>query len=401
MLKRWTSLFVVLILAIVTFASVRAEAVQAKDLSDIAKHWAKSAIEQAVAKGYVTGYPDETFKPNNTVSRAEFIKMLVDSLGYPHQDVPGGKWWRGYVDAAVSMNIHDETDFKDGYDQPITRLEVMRLTARALAGANPSYNDGLTAFDGLYNGDIPYTDFRSLTQKDVPLVALTMGSGIVEGYEDLSAGFDMTATRAEAVTMIERMLAMKEKDADDTFALRELKDVAETGTNADLFGWDVLTTINDGHVKVSYPSRTLVMKRLYVLPIKGGQHSLFEQKFIDKDMLNYLYSYEYLSDGDQGIIVGVAGLTSSIDLKYARDWSANSYFNPEIRPFYSNMADKFGYSTAESLPLNESIKKNVKTEVSMWSSYNDNTKTISFQNNYVNEGDVYPLILQKGVTKSE
>ncbi|MDQ6422852.1 S-layer homology domain-containing protein [Paenibacillus sp. LHD-117] len=40
---------------------------------DISGHWAVANIQQAVSIGIVSGYPDGTFKPDKTVTRAEFV----------------------------------------------------------------------------------------------------------------------------------------------------------------------------------------------------------------------------------------------------------------------------------------------------------------------------------------
>ena len=47
--------------------------------SDIQGHWAQEQIEAAVRSGWVNGYPDGTFRPDATVTRAEFVKMLLDA----------------------------------------------------------------------------------------------------------------------------------------------------------------------------------------------------------------------------------------------------------------------------------------------------------------------------------
>ncbi|WKL01914.1 S-layer homology domain-containing protein [Paenibacillus amylolyticus] len=49
-------------------------------MKDTAGHWAKSAIDRALAAGFVNGYGDDTFRPNQKVTRAEFITMLGRAL---------------------------------------------------------------------------------------------------------------------------------------------------------------------------------------------------------------------------------------------------------------------------------------------------------------------------------
>lgn len=47
-----------------------------KTFSDIKGHWAQKDIEMATTKGWLNGYPDGTFRPNNAITRAETFKMI-------------------------------------------------------------------------------------------------------------------------------------------------------------------------------------------------------------------------------------------------------------------------------------------------------------------------------------
>ena len=44
--------------------------------SDTKGHWAEAEISKFNDLGYISGYEDKTFKPNNSVTRAEFVKIL-------------------------------------------------------------------------------------------------------------------------------------------------------------------------------------------------------------------------------------------------------------------------------------------------------------------------------------
>jgi len=50
---------------------------------DILGHWAEAWIEQLVSEGITSGYPDGTFKPDRTVTRAEMAVFLVNAFGIP------------------------------------------------------------------------------------------------------------------------------------------------------------------------------------------------------------------------------------------------------------------------------------------------------------------------------
>ncbi|GGD88228.1 S-layer homology domain-containing protein [Paenibacillus nasutitermitis] len=83
-------------------------------MPDITGHWAENAVLHAAnLLGIINGYTDGTFKPNNPVTRAEFINMLVkafqlkstgDSLKFSDLDKIG-KWAHEAVTAAVASNI--------------------------------------------------------------------------------------------------------------------------------------------------------------------------------------------------------------------------------------------------------------------------------------------------------
>lgn len=51
--------------------------------SDISDHWAETYIDEWLDKGLITGYPDGTFKPDNKITRAEFMVLVNE-----HSDTP-------------------------------------------------------------------------------------------------------------------------------------------------------------------------------------------------------------------------------------------------------------------------------------------------------------------------
>lgn len=50
--------------------------------TDTNGHWAESTINKWTANGYINGYPDGTFRPNNAISRAEFVTLANKAFGY-------------------------------------------------------------------------------------------------------------------------------------------------------------------------------------------------------------------------------------------------------------------------------------------------------------------------------
>jgi S-layer homology domain. len=170
MKKKWLVFGAVVVISLVSIGALAGAAESGTPFSDVpAGYWATSAIQSAVSKGYVSGYPDGTFKPDREVSRAEFVKMLADALDLPRSR-GGSPWYQPYAAALLDEGVLVESDFSD-YQAPISRLEIMRLVSRGLA-RDERYGEYLEAFSGLYNGDLPYVDYRELEEADVPYAAL-------------------------------------------------------------------------------------------------------------------------------------------------------------------------------------------------------------------------------------
>lgn len=109
--------------------------------TDIHNHWARDQIYEAVVKCIVTGYTDQTFRPEKSVTREEFAVMLVRALelegrGNPLVFSDNGKissWAKSEVGIAVGAGII--TGYSDGTFRPqdqINRAEVTAMAVRAL-----------------------------------------------------------------------------------------------------------------------------------------------------------------------------------------------------------------------------------------------------------------------------
>jgi hypothetical protein len=76
----------------------------ASHLADVGSHWAKGYIGYANKLEIVVGYPDKTFRPQKPVSYDEAITMIVRALGYTNEDV-GDDWPSNYVNKGEELGI--------------------------------------------------------------------------------------------------------------------------------------------------------------------------------------------------------------------------------------------------------------------------------------------------------
>jgi molybdopterin-binding protein len=121
-------------------------AVGTAKFSDMAGHWSNPYVAYATGLGIIDGYPDGTFKPDNTVSYDEAAKMLVAALGYTPDSLTG-TWPANYVVKAKSLGILD--GIKAGA-AGANRGDIATMTFQTLDG-----KIGTTDKDGKWEANDP------------------------------------------------------------------------------------------------------------------------------------------------------------------------------------------------------------------------------------------------------
>lgn len=170
------------------------EAVQV-NLTDISGHWAENNIKQLVAAGAIDGYPDSTFKPENSITRAEFASILVKAFGLESQSGKVfadtvGHWAEEVISTAAYYGVVEGYgDNKFGPDEYITR-EQMAAMIMNVAKLTPVIEE------------LSFEDQSSISAWARGSLATAVKNGIIEGYPDNTVRPQGKATRAEAVTVI-------------------------------------------------------------------------------------------------------------------------------------------------------------------------------------------------------
>ena len=188
---------------------------------DTQGHWAQEQIEAAVRSGWVNGYPDGTFRPNATITRAEFVKMLLSATNMdpysklvqwmkgsnktnqgPLTDM-SSHWLtkQGLTDVALASGLVVVDDYNEHKFQPekaIARYEIALMADRALGLVYPATHEE--------NIDLSFTDKDTIQDWMRGYIKQATNVGILKGYPDGSFGPKKTATRAEAVVMISRVV---------------------------------------------------------------------------------------------------------------------------------------------------------------------------------------------------
>jgi hypothetical protein len=190
-------------------------------LLDVDGHWAREQILQLVNAGIISGTGDGLFQPDQPLSRAAFVKMLVGARSLALQPGADGGFqdtaatWvarQGYIGAAVQAGIVVAREYPGGRfepDRPITREEMAVMVTRALglegraAAHDLNVAGGAVALDGKL-----FTDAGRWSRPGY--IAVAVEEGIITGYGEPGGGFTFRparqATRAEATVMLLRTM---------------------------------------------------------------------------------------------------------------------------------------------------------------------------------------------------
>lgn len=165
--------------------------------TDTEGHWAIDSINKFVSSGIIEGYEDNTFRPDNNVTRAEFVKIVNKTFGFTEEgevnftDIDKNSWY--YQDLKKATKAGYISGYEDGTFKPndsITREEVAEILKN------------LTNLKG--DGILEFSDINSIGKWAIDAVDTVSDNGFMNGYEDGSFRPKNKLTRAEAVVILDR-----------------------------------------------------------------------------------------------------------------------------------------------------------------------------------------------------
>jgi hypothetical protein len=198
--------------AVMSFTAGAPPPVPAQVFSDVpTSYWAADAINGLSSLGYVSGYPDGTFMPDNRITRAEFVsilsrtlKLAASSAAPGFSDVSSGDWFYGSVESAVYAGI--VKGYGDGTFQPnapISRQEIACVLVQAMGKADVAQT--------MMNAQTIFTDDTSIAAWARGFIGEANQAGLIKGYPNGSFAPENDATRAEACVMINNLLVLQSK----------------------------------------------------------------------------------------------------------------------------------------------------------------------------------------------
>ena len=191
----------VLLLALSAAMALMLTGARAASYQDVAGHWAEPQIARWSDLGYLTGYGDGTFGPNDPISRGQLAAILSNLYGYTGEaentfGIPEDAWYLSYVLRAAQAGILPDSWWETASDAPLTREEAMYIIAAAI--------------DLEGSGTLPgdrYTDGEDISDWAVEAVYAMTEAGYVGGFPDGGVHPQGSFTRAEVVTILNNIFA--------------------------------------------------------------------------------------------------------------------------------------------------------------------------------------------------
>ena len=175
-----------------------------KEDENIEVHWAHNCITALLNQGIIQGYEDGSIRPENMITRAEASVVVGKALGLREIGDENSKyadrlpsWAKGYILALTEKGVlegYDDRQFRP--DQYITREEMTKVLILAF---NKKMNSNL---------ELEFTDREDIGSWALEYVKSGVSEKIIEGYADDTFRPKNNITRAEAFTIICKLLGL-------------------------------------------------------------------------------------------------------------------------------------------------------------------------------------------------
>ncbi|BBH18999.1 hypothetical protein Back11_03440 [Paenibacillus baekrokdamisoli] len=181
------------------------------EFKDVAQHWAKDAINDMGSRMVINGIDNESFNPEQDITRAEFTAIMVRGLGLKLEsgdtsfaDVKSSEWYSSAIKTAYSHNLI--SGFEDGTFHPmdkITREQAMTIIAKAMTITNLKAKQPSKDVGQLLS---PFTDASHAAEWAKSGIADCLLAGIVLGRNSTELAPKAYISRAEVAAIVQRLL---------------------------------------------------------------------------------------------------------------------------------------------------------------------------------------------------
>lgn len=260
--------------------------------------WAESAVNKLFSEGIVSGDGLGYFRPEDNITREEFVKMLVLTfdISSAHQenmtfnDVVSDEWYYPYLQTAfqggIVKGISEDTF---GVGMSVSRQDAAALISRAMKLTDK------------YNADAElFTDEADISDYALKSVKILRQMGIISGYEDGSFRPLGTITRAEAA----KMLYEGWTNETEYVSVSSPSDTSVTEKEADDFAFELMKKLGIFSEDISYQGKVNQT-------VSRGEFAIYLARMLKSDNITGNGTNEFIDvSEDNDLSIALSGLKS-------------------------------------------------------------------------------------------
>jgi hypothetical protein len=169
--------------------------------SDIEGHWAKDDIFGLTKSGVISGFTDGTFRPENTITREQAVKLLLRLIQYPisttvstyFSDISKSRWSNHYIQTALELGLLNLGSKSFSPEEPMSREEMSVMVCKILQLPQDK-------------NTLDFNDMSTLLEDHKGYIGTLVKFGIITGFEDNTFRPKDHLTRAQSVAIMSRIL---------------------------------------------------------------------------------------------------------------------------------------------------------------------------------------------------
>ena len=306
--------------------------------------WAESAVNKLFSEGIVSGDGLGYFRPEDNITREEFVKMLVLTfdISSAHQenmtfnDVVSDEWYYPYLQTAfqggIVKGISEDTF---GVGMSVSRQDAAALISRAMKLTDK------------YNADAEsFTDEADISDYALKPVKILRQMGIISGYEDGSFRPLGTITRAEAA----KMLYEGWTNETEYVSVSSPSDTSVTEKEADDFAFELMKKLGIFSEDISYQGKVNQT-------VSRGEFAIYLARMLKSDNITGNGTNEFIDvSEDNDLSIALSGLKSMGIVKP----DENGKFRPNDTLTVREMSEMLirSFRSADMNTLAESLDNN-------------------------------------------